>query len=275
MKTPTKINTLSFMGLLVVALSSIAIAGPNGPPNPPDPNGPGPRPPGEKLSINVENVCTVNIVDNPDCATPPYPGDETCIASGGGVIDAFIGADLEIDTSVTESGSEFGDGTGQLGKVRAQAAFKFASCSSNPAGNQETCTMEFKPAGYPDDIADPTAMVFDVALGKWEASIDLCATKDDETIFEGTAVNAFVYVDVDVANPNCAAPPYPGDETCTDSGGGVIDAFIVQATWESRCDDIDGPYELVVVDGESVYMDVVDESDVRVPENIVCPALQP
>lgn len=252
MKTPTKINTLSFMGLLVVALSSIAIAGPNGPPDPPappDPNGPGPRPPGEKLSIDVENECKVN------------------------------GMYLEIDTSVTESGSNFGDGTGQLGSVRAQAAFKFAICSYNPAGNQKTCKMEFKPAGYLDTIADATPMDENPpGSGKWEASIDLCATKDDETIFEGTAVNAFVYVDVEVANPACLTPPSPGDETCDDSGGGgVIDAFIVQATWESQCDDIDKPedYDWVVVDGELVYMDVVDQSDVRVPADIVCPALQP
>jgi hypothetical protein len=201
----------------------------------------GERPNGPKFSIDVVNECTVS------------------------------GSYLNIKTSVTPSGSQPGDGGGELGIPSAQAAFQGEVCKTLRNGKL-SCSTGFLPAGYPEPAA-PEPMDFNFGSGNWEASINLCATKAGETISKGTAVNSFVYVPVIVANPDCAYPPVSGDEFCVDGNGEQIDAFIVQATWESNCDDIDQPGDYAEVDGE--WVDVVDQSDVNVPEDIDCTPLAP
>jgi hypothetical protein len=148
------------------------------------------------------------------------------------------GAYLDIKTTVTPSGSKPGDGGGDVGQPTADAAFKGEICETNKGG-KEKCSQGFLPVGNAQDM-----------FGSYMASINLCATKESGAIIsKGTAVNAFVNVPVELEDGT------------------------VQATWVSNCDDIAKPedFQWVEVDGNWVYMDVVDQSDVKVPADILCP----
>ena len=173
------------------------------------------RPHGAKLSIDVVNHCVPN------------------------------GRHLDVTTTVTLSGSKKGDGGGEIKTPTADAMFKGEVCKQNPAGKFKfKCTPgEFKAVNAADQAMNYTGEWI------WHKSIDLCATKDDETISKGTAVNALVSV------------PVGYDDGST-------------TTWVSNCDDLDGPYEWVLVGEEYVWMDVVDQSDVHVDADVVCPAVE-
>ncbi len=163
MKTPTKINTLSWMGPLVVALSSIAIAGPNGPPGPPVPPDPNePPPPGPKLNIDVVNDCRATTRED-----KPF---------------------LEITTEVTPSDSPPTDGGAEIQTPEADAAFQSEVCRHNPAG-KNACRMEFLPAGDPKEMHLVEALTWALT---GDNSIDLCALQP--TLTAGDVVNAEVTV---------------------------------------------------------------------------------
>ena len=186
------------LALLAVVMSGSALAGPKGD-----------RPKGPKFSIDVENFCEVN-EDN--------------------------GRYLDVTTTVTPSGSQPGDGGGEVGTPKADAAFKGEVCETNKGG-KEKCSQDFIPAG--------DAQYMYLSDGNWVKSIDLCATKPGETLSKGTAINALISVPVKVDGK-------------------------VQATWVSRCDDLDiYPDDYAWVNGE--YVDDNDQSNVNLEEDIVCP----
>lgn len=171
------------------------------------------RPKGAKLSIDVENHCVPN------------------------------GRYLDVTTTVTLSGSKKGDGGGEIKTPTADAMFKGELCKHNPAGKFKCVPDEFKAVNAADQVMNYSGGWI------WTKSVDLCATKDDETISKGTAVNALVSV------------PVGYDDGST-------------TTWVSNCDDLDGPYDWVLVGEDYVLMDVVDQSDVHVGADIVCPAVE-
>jgi hypothetical protein len=168
------------------------------------------RPKGEKLGIEVENHCVPN----------------------GRYLDA---------TTVTLSDSKKGDGGGEITTPTADAMFKGRVCDTNKGG-KEKCSIAFLPVGATDQD-----MYYAGSL-KWTRSIDLCATKDDETLGKETAVNALISV------------PVAYDDGST-------------TTWVSNCDDIDRyeDYEWVMVGDQLVWMDVVDQSEVELETELVCP----
>lgn len=171
-------------------------------------------PKGEKLTIDVENHCVPN------------------------------GRFLDVTTTVTPSDSKKGDGGAEIKTPTADAMFKSKLCEANKGGKQK-CSVDFVPVG-----ADHQGMHY-AGAWIWTKSIDLCATKDDETISRETPVDASISVPIDY-----------DDHSTT--------------TWVSRCDDIDQyqDYAWVMVGDQLVWMDVVDQAEVELEEDVVCPAVE-
>ena len=151
---------------------------------------------------------------------------------------------LDVKTTVMPSDSKKGDGGGEITTPTADAMFKGQVCETNKGG-KEKCSADFVPVGANDQH------MYYAASWIWTKSIDLCAMKDGETISQGTTVNALISVPVDY------------DDGST-------------TTWVSRCDDIDQyqDYDWVMVGDQLVWMDVVDQSEIELAEDTVCPTAE-